>query len=244
MGQFYQALVDAAQYVESNNEESTLSYVTNEGESAFISVQGSDISLRELKVFTTNRPEDTKMFNEVRQLSQAVLQNGGSLYDVIELYSENSIRSLKGKFKKMRDKQEAMLKQQQDTEQQKIEQAREANQAALAQKTESEQIQMENENYQNELDRINNIELAQIKAMGFGQVQGEDNNSNDIPDLFESQKLSSERDKASKEHQVKLQDIRSKAQIENRKLDVALKNQDNDLQIAKQNAKGRNTKKS
>lgn len=244
LGQFYQALVDAAQYVESAKETSTVSYITNEGESAFISVNGADITLRELKVFMTNRPEDTRMFNEIRQLSQTILQNGGSAYDVIELYSDQSIRELKRKFKKIKEEAMAQLQQAQQLEQQKVEASNQQAQAALQQAAQLEQIRMENENYQNELDRINEKEIAIIRAMGFGQVQGEDNNQNSVPDLFESQKLNLEREKLLKDHQIKLADIQSKFSMKNRELDVALKNQDNDLAIAKQNAKGRNNKKS
>ena len=61
-------------------------------------------------MFPTNRPEDTQMFNELRQLSQALIQNGGSLYDIIELYSTKSMREMKKTFKDLRDQQ---LQQQQ-----------------------------------------------------------------------------------------------------------------------------------
>lgn len=242
-GQFYQATLDAAQYVQSNNESSTLSYITNEGESAFISVQGSEITLRELKVFTTNRPEDTKMFNEVRQLSQAILQNGGSLYDVIELYSENSIRSLKGKFKKIRDQQQAQVQQAQQLEEQKLQQAQQAQQAQLEESARQEQVKMQNENYQNELDRINKKELAIISATGFGQVETPDTDNNGYQDVLETAKFNADREQAGRDHNLKLKEINSKEAIENRKLDVALKNQTNDLQVAKENAKGRNKSK-
>ena len=244
LGQFYQALVDAAQYVESTNPESTVSYITNQGESAFISVQGSDINLRELKVFSTNRPEDVKMFSEIRMLSQAVLQNGGSLYDVIELYSDNSVRSLKGKFKEMRDEQNARLNKQQEIEQAKIEQAREAAKAELEQRQKIADTEMANENHQNELDRINKKELAIISATGFGQVTTPDEDNNGFQDILETSKFNAQREQANKEHNIKLKEIASKEALEHRKLDVALKNQTNDLQIAKENAKGRNNKKS
>ena len=111
-GQLYQAIVDAALYIEGQKPQSTLSYITNEGESAFVQVNGTDLSLRDLQVFLTNRPEDTQMFNELRQLSQAVIQNGGTLYDVIELYSTKSMRQMKKTFKDLRDKMDAQQQQQ------------------------------------------------------------------------------------------------------------------------------------
>jgi hypothetical protein len=243
-GQLYQAMVDAAQYVQSTNETSTLSYITSQGESAFLSVQGSDITLKELKVFMTNRPEDIKMFADIRNLSQAVLQNGGSLYDVIEMYSENSVRSLKGKFKKIRDKIDAQQAQAQQLEEQKLAQQQEAMQAQLAQQEQQAQIEMENDNLQKELDRINAKEIAQIRALQFGKIEGADANNNGIADLMENTKFAAQRSMAQDAHNLKIQDIQSKHSLGMAKLAVDLKNQTNDLDIAKQNAKNRGTKKS
>ena len=123
MGQLYQAIVDAALYTESKKPQSTLSYITNEGESAFVQVNGTDLTLRDIQVFLTNRPEDTQMFNELRQLSQAVIQNGGTLYDVIELYSTKSMREMKKTFKELRDKMDAQQQQQMQLQEQAQQQA-------------------------------------------------------------------------------------------------------------------------
>ena len=56
------------------------------------------------------------MFDEIRQLSQAIIQNGGSLYDVIELYSTKSLREMKKTFKDLRDRQVQMQEQAQQLE--------------------------------------------------------------------------------------------------------------------------------
>jgi len=239
IGQLYQAIIDASQFVEGNKENSTISYITSEGQSAFIKVTGNEISMRDLKVFMTNRPEDTKMFNEIRMLSQAVIQNGGSLYDVIEMYSTQSVRSLKKSFRDIRDKQEQMQQQAQELEQQKVQQQQEQAQAMMQQQQQLALEERENENYQKQLDRINAKELAIIKATGFGQVEGEDKNSDGVIDAMEVSKISAERDKATKEHMVKLQDIKAKFTLGMEQLKVDTANQANDLAIAKENAKGR-----
>jgi hypothetical protein len=57
-------------YIASSQEQSTLSYITSEGQSSFVQVNGTDLKFRDLKVFLTNRPEDTQMFNEIRMLAQ------------------------------------------------------------------------------------------------------------------------------------------------------------------------------
>lgn len=246
IGQLYQAIIDAALYIESNKEQSTLSYITSEGESAFVQVNGSDLRFRDLKVFPTNRPEDTQMFNELRQLAQAVIQNGGTLYDVIELYSTKSMRQMKKTFKDLRDRLFAQQEQAQQLEQQKLEQQQQIAQAQMEEaRVEKEQDRI-NENYQKELDRINKKEIAIIQATGFGKVESEDIDNNGVPDAFEVSKLASEEARASKDYQVKMADIQSKnaqalkkLEIEREKLTVERENMANDLQIARINAKNR-----
>jgi hypothetical protein len=247
MGQLYQAIIDAALYVESKKPQSTLSYITNEGESAFVTVNGTDLRFRDLKVFLTNRPDDTKMFEELRQLAQPLMQNGGSLYDVIELYSTKSMRQMKKVFKELRDRQQAMQEQQLQIQQQQVEQQGQIAQAQIQQAQIQKEQDIANENYQNELDRINKKEIALInaeaKSMGMGLA---DVDASGVPDVLEISKLATEQDKASKDFQARMADINSKNRlaaeklaIEKEKLQVARENQANDLAIAKENAKGR-----
>jgi hypothetical protein len=250
MGQLYQSIIDAALYVESSKPQSTISYVTSEGESAFVSVNGSDLRFRDLKIFLTNRPEDKQMFNEIRGLSQAVLQNGGSLHDIIELYSTNSIRQMKKVFKTLKSRQEELevtkLQQQQQQLDQQQQQA--DAQLQLAQQQQAEKIA--NDNYQAELDRINKKEIALIAAEAKNMGPLSDEDASGVPDVLEINKLATEESKAIKDYQSKMADIQSKnrmasqkLEVEREKLQVARENQANDLAIAKENAKGRAAKK-
>ena len=251
MGQLYQAIIDAALYVEAKKPQSTLSYITSEGESAFVSVNGSDLKFRDLKVFLTNRPEDTQMFNELRQLAQPLMQNGGSLYDVIELYSTKSMREMKKVFKNLRDKQDAMQQQQLQIQQQQADQQAQIAQAQLEQAQIQKEQDIANENYQNELDRINKKEIALInaesKSMGMGLA---DVDASGIPDVLEISKLANEQSRATRDYETKIADIASKNRlaseklaVEKEKIKVARENMQNDLAIAKENAKGRAKKK-
>jgi len=245
MGQLYQAIIDAALYVESRKPQSTLSYITSEGESAFVQVNGTDLKFRDLKVFLTNRPEDKQMFDELRGLSQAVIQNGGSLYDVIELYSTKSMRAMKKVFKELRDRQMQMQDQQMQQQQQQIEQQREIAAAQMQQQQLQKEQEMINENYQNELDRINKKEIALIAAEAkSGPLSDVDQTG--VPDVLEIQKLTAEQNRTSKDYEMKMADIQAKnaqnlqkLEIEREKLKVARENQKNDLEIAKVNASNR-----
>jgi hypothetical protein len=251
MGQLYQAIIDASLYVESAKPQSTLSYITSEGQSAFVQVNGSDLKFRDLKVFPTNRPEDTQMFNELRQLAQPLMQNGGSLYDVIELYGTKSMRELKKVFKDLRDKQDAMQQQAQQLEQQKLEQQTQQAQAQMQQAQAMKEQEVANDNYQKELDRINKKEVALIQALRNNENATADLDNSGVADALEITRLTQEENKASQAYQLKMQEIQSKLkesndkkQIEMEKLKVARENMVNDLQVAKENAKGRNNKKS
>jgi len=250
MGQLYQAIIDSALYIESSKPESTLSYITNEGESAFVQVNGSDLKLRDLKVFLTNRPEDTQMFNELRQLSQALIQNGGTLYDVIELYSTKSMREMKKTFKDLRDRQVEQQQQQMQLQQQQQQQQAQIAQAQIQEAARMAQEKQANENYQNELDRINKKEIAMINAMSKEGGASADLDMSGTPDALEIEKLASQQTKAQKDYDSKMADINSKnsiaqqkLQIEREKIKLARDNQANDLAVAKENAKGRNNKK-
>jgi hypothetical protein len=250
LGQLYQAIIDASLYIESKKPQSTISYITSDGESAFVQVNGTDLKFRDLKVFATNRPEDKKSFEEIRSLSQAVLQNGGSLHDIIELYSTDSLRQMKKVFKQLKDRQEQLQDQQMQMQQQQMEQQAQIAQAQMEQAQLANEQKIANDNYQKELDRINKKEIALInaeaKSMGMGLS---DEDASGVPDVLEISKLAAENTKAAREYQAKMSDIQAKnklandkMQIEREKLQVARENQANDLAIAKENAKGRNKK--
>jgi hypothetical protein len=249
LGQLYQGIVDASLYTESTKPQSTLSYITNEGESAFVQVNGTELKLRDLKVFLTNRPEDTQMFNELRQLSQAIIQNGGTLYDVIELYSTKSMREMKKTFKDLRDRQVQQQEQQQQLQQQQQEQAGQIAQAQMQQTQQLAAAEQANDNYQNELDRVNKKEIAMINAMSKEGGASVDADNSGTPDALEIENLALQQTKATKDYDAKMADINSKnslaqqkLQIEREKIKLARDNQANDLAVAKMNAKGRSNK--
>lgn len=250
LGQLYQAIIDASLYIESKKPQSTISYITSDGESAFVQVNGTDLKFRDLKVFATNRPEDKKSFEEIRSLSQAVIQNGGSLHDIIELYSTDSLRQMKKVFKQLKDRQEQLQDQQMQQQQQQMEQQAQIAQAQMEQTQLANEQKIANDNYQAELDRINKKEIALInaesKSMGMGLA---DEDASGVPDVLEISKFASEEASAAKDYQLKISEIQNKnrlasekLQLEREKIQLARENQANDLAVAKENAKGRNKK--
>jgi hypothetical protein len=204
LNELYQAMLDAAQTIEQDKPTSTLSYINNEGTSAFIQVNGSDLKLKDLKVFVTSRAEDQRIFNELRQLAQPMLQNGASIYDIAVLYSTNSVRQMKDTFKRLKDQQDALSQQQQDIEQQKLQQGQQQFETQMQEQERVRQQEMINENYQNDLDRINKKEVALINSFNKQKDNLKDNDASGIPDILEVSRLGMDEDKAKKDHFVNL----------------------------------------
>ena len=159
-----QAMLDAAQYVETQKEFSTMTYVNTEGEQAFMNVNTDDLKMRDLKVFATSRSEDKEALQSLRQLSTSILQNGGTPYDVTVLYTTNSIRQMRQIYKDLRDKMFKIQQDQQQLEEQKVQQAQQQAQAQMEQAAQQHEQDQQFEAEQNDLDRQARIEEAYIRA--------------------------------------------------------------------------------
>ena len=248
-GQLYQAIIDASLYIESAKEETSLSYITSEGQSAFVKVNGAEIRFRDLWVFPTNRPEDTIMFNEIRALSQAIIQNGGSIYEIVELYTTKSQRELKKTFKDLKDKMEEQQNIANQQKQQQLDQQQKQFEMGLEQAELIRQSQEANQNHQNELDRINKKEVAAINALSRNENATQDLDNSGVADSLEVTNQLSAIDKANKDYNSTMAKIssdnslkRAELSVKREALQVERDNQVNDLAIAKTNAKGRETK--
>ncbi len=247
LSQVYQAILDAAQYIESNKPMSTISYVTSEGDSAFMQINPRDIKLKDLWVISTNNPEDQRLFNEIRQLSQTMLQNGATPYEIINIYSTNSIRQMKKIFKNLKEKQDELIQQSQQIEQQKIEQAQQATQMQLQAEAEDKERQRQFDAWQNQLDRLNKKEVALLNAFGKNPAATSDADNSGTADALEAVSLAADTSNSLKEFEIRMQELQAqkaevqqKMAVEKEKLQVARENMVNDKEIAKINAKNRN----
>jgi len=203
MNQLYQAIVDAAQYIESSKPSSTLSYLNDKGESAFIQVTPKDIRGRDINVYVTSSDEDDQVFKQLQSLSQAVLQNEGTLYDVVQLYTTNSLKTLERVLKSLSDKRTALQQQQLQNEQDQIKSQQQATAATLqAQEIEKDKERDFDAN-QNDLDRLNKKEVALIQSYGRNDNALADNNNDGIADALEVTKEQNAVNQYNKDYQLK-----------------------------------------
>lgn len=211
LNKLYQALLDSALRIESTKPLSTLSYINDEGERVFTQINGSDLALKELGVFVTNRSEDVASLQQLKQLSQALIQNG-ALYEAAVANNTKSPRKIQEILKKFKEQQDQLAQQTQQQKQQELEQQQkqfeQQQQLAIIQHNK----ETENANTQKELDRISKEKIAVIQASGFGKVGTEDANGNGVPDIMELQQFNLEQKKTQSENITKMKELALKEQ--------------------------------
>lgn len=207
MNDVLQAILDAAQVIETTKPYSTVSYVNTEGEQGFIKVNSEDIKMKDLKVFVTSRSEDQRLFEELRQLAQPMLQNGATPYDIAVLYSTNSMRQMKDIFKSLKDKLEKQQQQEQEMKQQELKQQQEQFQAQQQANAEEHQADQQFEATQNELDRLESREEALISA---NSKQKTEMGSPATDNSLGESKLAQDGQFRSRDHQLKQQQLQQK----------------------------------
>jgi hypothetical protein len=245
MDQVFQAIVDAAQYIESNKPESTLSYITAAGKSQFLKVTPEDIKFRDLHIFSTSRSQDTRLYQELRSLAQPMLQNGATPYEIAELYSTSSIRHLRKIFRDLKQKQEEYAQQAQQNEMQSQQMSAEIEKAKLEQAERFHQDEMKMEKYKTDVNANTAMAREQIKT--YFQQGTTDTDGDGVPDIteiaeqgrkaqemlqardLENRKMSMEMQK----HMDEQQNKKKETKLRERELDIQEKNQKNDIDIQK-----------
>lgn len=202
-----QGILDAAQFTETQKPYSTISYVNTEGEEAFIKVNSEDIKMKDLKVFVTSRVKDQKIFEELKQLAQPMLQNGATPYDISVLYTTSSVRQMRQVFKNVRDKMEEIAQKQQQLQEEQLKQQ----QAQFQYEQQAAQIQHQQdqlfEHQENELDRLNKKETALIAAAAKEKTSKTFNEDAGNIDMNESSKLAQDSLNFDREYQLKSQKL-------------------------------------
>lgn len=211
----YQAILDAAQYIECNKPMSTIKYVTNEGENAFIQVNGWQLKGRDLKVFVTDRADDLRNLQEIRALSQEMLQNGASAYEIIKFYNTTSMRKMEQIAKKLKDQEDQFKQNQQQMEQQQMQGEQQAQQQQLQQAQQQHEEDMENDNNNKELDRINKKEVALIQTFAKGNDPLAPTAPDGQPEVLEYSRLAQDQQNMDRDHDIKTRQLQQQQSIHN-----------------------------
>jgi hypothetical protein len=167
-------------------------------------------------IFVSDAGKDQEKLQNIKGLTQAMMQNGAKPGDIAEMLDSDSFTQIK-KNLKIADKANAELEQAQQEAQQQMQQ----------QQLEAQQMQLEAENLEREKDRQKDIEIALIAAESKDQTDVNSLNLEKMVQDFELRK---------RELELKEQELQLKMQGE---LDSnAIKREDiqSKKEIAKQNA--------
>jgi len=213
MNLVYQQLIDTAQYVEASKPLSTITYVNSDLQDVFFSVNGDDLKMRDLQVFVTNRSDDKRKLEEIRQLSIAYAQNQLHPYYTTMIQTSQSVSEIREFLKGDMKKKEEQESQKQQMQQQQMEQQKQiADQQAQLQKQIADQ-KLAFEAEQNDLDRKKDVIVAQINATRF--AKDNDINQNQVPDALEVGKFNTDYTRMLKELDFKQQDLNQRKQKQN-----------------------------
>jgi hypothetical protein len=254
-----QMILNAAQFINSNRKDIRIAYMNSNEENVYFQIEGTKLLLADFNVWCTAKPDQRAVLEKLKELAFANNTAGASIFDLAKIIESNSVSEIMNTLKSSVEKMQEQQQQQYQSQE-----------AALQQKIEADQIEAEKERqYQaqeNELDRANERYVAEIKAMGY--AEDTDLNQNNIPDplevakfnaelgkhtediLFKREQEAGKRVKEAKDLQLKAKQIQlererfkeeSKQKEQDRKIER--ENMKNDLQIARENRKGRSKSK-
>ncbi len=218
MNLVYQQLIDTAQHVEASKPLSTITYVNSDLQDVFFSVNGDDLKMRDLQVFVTNRSDDKRKLEEIRQLSIAYAQNQLHPYYTTMIQTSQSVSEIREFLKDDMEKKEEQQAQQQQMQQQQMDQQKQiADQQAQLQKQIADQ-KLAFESEQNDLERKKDVIVAQINATR--SAKDNDLNQNQIPDALEIGKFNTDYTRMIKELDFKQQDLNQRKEKSNSEANI------------------------
>ena len=191
-------------------------FVLPDGTTDFLDINSMDHMESNYGVFVSDAGKDQEKLQNIKGLTQAMMQNGAKPGDIAEMLDSDSFTQIK-KNLKLADKAASELEQAQQEAQQQMQQ----------QQLEAQQIQLEAENLEREKDRQKDIEIALISAETKDQAGANSLNLEKMIQDFELKK---------RELELKEQELNLKTQINADTNSLKREDIQSKKDIAKQNA--------
>lgn len=233
MPRVHQMRTDLAQYYHSNKPSVRLQYITGADEKVHFEMNGTDLLMRELNIFCTTKTNSRAVMEQLKQLALNNNTTGASIYDLGNIIKSESIAELTGVLKKAEEKANAQKQQEQEA-QQKMQQE------MLASQEKQKQMDLQFKAEQSELNRQNEVTVAEIRAAGYGaQVDINQNKLSDYQDALEGirneQRYQDQMNLKRESELTKKDQNGQKLDIERQKLQTQKEIADKQLQIAREN---------
>tara|TARA_B100000497_G_C7693793_1_gene422788 strand:+ start:184 stop:2949 length:2766 start_codon:yes stop_codon:yes gene_type:complete len=233
MPRVHQMRTDLAQHYYSTNPSVRLSYISSEAEKVNFQINGTDLLLRDFNVFATTKTNHRSILDQLKQLAIQNNTSGASIYDLGNIIKAESIAEVSDILK------EAEIKTQSQREQE-MQQQRQMQEQQLKAQAEEAQAKIQMEVSENDKERQNKLQVAEIRSAGYGAQS--DINQNQVSDFQDSMKdirrnnekreeMNFKREQAS----VKNSFTTDKLNIDREKLSTQREIADKQLQIAREN---------
>lgn len=249
-------ILNAAQYVNANRATVRKAYINKEEENIFFEIDGTRLLLSDLKIYTTSKPDQKAILDQLKQLAMSNNTSSATIYDLAKIVQSQSVSEILETLKKSVD-------QMQQQQQAQLESQNQQTQATIQAGQENQNKQMQFEATQAELDRENERYIAALKSDKPADID-----QNGISDSLEIAKFSADlsqynqelgfkgqqednktikdskdRNLKGQELDLKRQELNSKVKLKEKEIALAKENMKNDLAVAKANARGRSKSK-
>lgn len=233
MPRVHQMRTDLAQYYHSRKPSVRLSYITSADEKMNFMINGTDLLLRDFNIFCSTKTNSRAIMEQLKQLALTNNTAGASIYDLGNIIKAESIAELTNVLKQ--SEQKAMAQKQAELEQQQ-----QMQQEMLAAQEKQKQMDIQFRAEQNELNRQNDVLVAEIRAAGYGSMVDLDQNQrSDFQDVMagiRDEQRQQEQMNLKREGQQMTKEISErKLDIERSKLETQERIANKQLQIAKEN---------
>jgi hypothetical protein len=233
MPRVHQMRTDLAQYYQSTKPSSRLTYITTAAEKVNFEINGTDLLMRDLNIFSTTTANHRAVLEQLKQMAMSNNTTGASIYDLGKVIQSDSIAELNSVLKSTEQRQEeqkqAEMQQQQQMQQQQIQA-----------KAEEEKLKREYEEGKDEKDRQKDILVAEIKAAGYGSMSDINQNQmsdykDAMSDIKKTEQYRTQTQMAREKENTKQVQNSEKNSIEREKLQVQKDVAETQLQIAREN---------
>lgn len=220
-------LLNTAKWAWKDGSKTHLQYILDDATRAFLTLS-DNFPYEDFDMFVDDSTKNQQNIEFLRSLIQPAMQNGASLLDVVEIFTNDNTTMIRNKLEEIEQKrmeqQQAMEEAQAQREQQMIQMQNEVKEEELMIK----EAEMDLKKYEIDSNNATKITVAQLNA--YRGAEDMDQNNNGIPDPMEiaaqalaERKQASEEASKQFEFNAKLREQQMKKDIEEKK--VALEKQ-------------------
>lgn len=217
-------LLNTAKWAWKDGSKTHLQYILDDATRAFLTLS-DNFPYEDFDIFVDDSTKNQQNIEFLRSLIQPAMQNGASLLDVVEIFTNDNTTMIRNKLEEIEQKrmeqQQAMEEAQAQREQQMIQMQNEVKEEELMIK----EAEMDLKKYEIDSNNATKITVAQLNA--YRGAEDMDQNNNGIPDPMEiaaqalaERKQASEEASKQFEFNAKMREQQLKKEIEDKKIEL------------------------